>query len=113
MTRWFQFSVNRATFFAAAEPYTVPKTVMEALEQRLKKYQETEEAAKREENPSKVRRMGRIVQQYKNAIQLHKAGKPIPVEELPTPPGKKLLCAKHATVLYIIFDILILLNYPP
>jgi coiled-coil and C2 domain-containing protein 1 len=61
---------------------------MEALEQRLKKYQEAEESAKQEENASKVRRMGRIVQQYKSAIQLHRAGKPIPVDELPTPPGE-------------------------
>ncbi len=60
---------------------------MEALEQRLKKYQQSEEAAKAENNASKIRRMGRIIKQYQDAIKLHKAGKPIPVDELPTPPG--------------------------
>ena len=60
---------------------------MEALEERLKKYQEAEDAAKREANASKSRRMGRIVQQYKDAIRLHTAGRPIPIDELPTPPG--------------------------
>ncbi|KAJ9592539.1 hypothetical protein L9F63_015812, partial [Diploptera punctata] len=64
-----------------------PTTVMEALEQRLNKYRSTEQAARDEGNSSKARRMGRIVKQYENAIKLHKAGKPIPVDELPTPPG--------------------------
>lgn len=65
--------------------------MLEALEQRLKKFQESEEAAKKEDNDSKVRRMGRIVKQYKDAIKLHKAGKPIPIDELPTPPGILLI----------------------
>lgn len=69
------------------ESYIVPKTILEALEQRLKRYEESEEAAKKENNTSKVRRMGRIINQYKDAIKLHKAGKPIPIDELPTPPG--------------------------
>ncbi|KAK7571088.1 hypothetical protein V9T40_014692 [Parthenolecanium corni] len=73
--------------FSPPEPYVAPKTILEALEQRLKKFQESEEAAKKENNDSKGRRMGRIVKQYKDAIKLHKAGKPIPVDELPTPPG--------------------------
>uniref|UniRef100_A0A2M4AEX3 Coiled-coil and C2 domain-containing protein 1-like n=1 Tax=Anopheles triannulatus TaxID=58253 RepID=A0A2M4AEX3_9DIPT len=62
-------------------------TVLEALEQRLEKYKSVEQAAKDEGNSSKARRMGRIVKQYQDAIKLHKAGKPIPVDELPTPPG--------------------------
>lgn len=65
----------------------MPATVMEALEQRLAKYKSQEEAAKAEGNASKARRMGRIVKQYNDAIKLCKAGKPIPVDELPTPPG--------------------------
>jgi coiled-coil and C2 domain-containing protein 1 len=64
-----------------------PTTVMEALEQRLSKYRSVEQAARDEGNASKVRRIGRIVKQYENAIKLHSAGKPIPVDELPTPPG--------------------------
>lgn len=81
------FNTVNANNITAPEPYVAPKTILEALEQRLKKFQESEEAAKRENNDSKGRRMGRIVKQYKDAIKLHKAGKPIPVDELPTPPG--------------------------
>ncbi|XP_035898568.1 coiled-coil and C2 domain-containing protein 1-like isoform X1 [Anopheles stephensi] len=62
-------------------------TVLEALEQRLEKYKAVEQAAKDEGNGSKARRMGRIVKQYQDAIKMHKAGKPIPIDELPTPPG--------------------------
>ncbi|XP_050081433.1 coiled-coil and C2 domain-containing protein 1-like isoform X2 [Anopheles maculipalpis] len=62
-------------------------TVLEALEQRLEKYKSVEQAAKDEGNSSKARRIGRIVKQYQDAIKMHKAGKPIPIDELPTPPG--------------------------
>lgn len=34
-----------------------------------------------------VYRFGRIVKQYEDAIKRYKAGKPVPYEELPTPPG--------------------------
>ncbi|XP_021922806.1 coiled-coil and C2 domain-containing protein 1-like isoform X2 [Zootermopsis nevadensis] len=64
-----------------------PTTVMEALEQRLLKYRSVEQAARDDGNTSKARRMGRIVKQYENAIKLHNAGRPIPVDELPNPPG--------------------------
>ena len=64
-----------------------PVTIMEALEQRLDKYRSAEKAAQDEGNSSKARRLGRIVKQYENAIKLHKAGKPVPVADLPTPPG--------------------------
>lgn len=64
-----------------------PTTVMEALEQRLNKYRSAEQAARDDGDDRKVRRMGRIVKQYENAIKLHSAGKPIPLDELPTPPG--------------------------
>lgn len=62
-------------------------TALEALEQRLDKFKSQEQAAKDEGNSSKARRLGRIVKQYQDAIKLHKAGKPIPFDELPTPPG--------------------------
>lgn len=32
-------------------------------------------------------RFGRIVKQYEDAIKKHKSGKPVPFDELPTPPG--------------------------
>ena len=66
--------------------------MLEALQQRLQKFQEAEEAAKKDENAaSKVRRLGRVVKQYQDAIRLYKAGKPVPVDELPTPPGTAVL----------------------
>uniref|UniRef100_A0AAG5DMJ8 Coiled-coil and C2 domain-containing protein 1-like n=1 Tax=Anopheles atroparvus TaxID=41427 RepID=A0AAG5DMJ8_ANOAO len=72
---------------AAEENLILGSTVLEALEQRLEKYRSAEQAAKEEGNSSKARRMGRIVKQYQDAIKLHKAGKPVPFDELPTPPG--------------------------
>lgn len=62
-------------------------SVEEALEQRLEVYKKQEEAAKEQGNSSKARRMGRIVKQYEQAIKLNNAGKPVPFDELPTPPG--------------------------
>ena len=65
----------------------VPKTVEEALNQRLSRYREDEAKAKAEGNASRTRRLGRICKQYEDALKLHKRGKPLPVAELPTPPG--------------------------
>ncbi|XP_055885542.1 coiled-coil and C2 domain-containing protein 1-like isoform X1 [Biomphalaria glabrata] len=64
-----------------------PKSVMEALTQRLEKYKSSEAAAKTEGDSGKARRMGRIVKQYEDAIKLYRAGKPVDFDELPTPPG--------------------------
>ncbi|XP_020807012.1 coiled-coil and C2 domain-containing protein 1-like isoform X1 [Drosophila serrata] len=61
--------------------------MLEALQQRLEKYQSVEAAAKAENNTGKARRFGRIVKQYDDAIKLYKAGKPVPYDELPVPPG--------------------------
>ncbi|KAH8319046.1 hypothetical protein KR067_005763 [Drosophila pandora] len=74
---------------APASPAAVPpaSTILEALQQRLEKYQSVEAAAKEENNTSKARRFGRIVKQYEDAIKLCKAGKPVPYDELPVPPG--------------------------
>ena len=64
-----------------------PKTVLEALEQRLAKYKQGMENAKSKNEGSKARRMGRIVKQYEDAIKSTKQGKPVAYGELPTPPG--------------------------
>ncbi|KAK3612667.1 hypothetical protein CHS0354_042193 [Potamilus streckersoni] len=64
-----------------------PKTVLEALQQRLQKYTSVEAEAKAENNSTKARRMGRIVKQYQDAIKDYKVGKPVNFDELPTPPG--------------------------
>lgn len=62
-------------------------TVLEALEQRLAVYKAQESSAKEQGSSSKARRYGRLCKQFEDAIKLHKAGKPIDLEELPTPPG--------------------------
>lgn len=72
------------SLFGAPDP---PKTVLEALEQRLQKYKHTEVEAKEKGESSKARRYGRIVKQYQDAIKAYKAGKPVDYDELPTPPG--------------------------
>ena len=64
-----------------------PKTVLEALEQRLAKYKQGMDGAKAKNESSKARRMGRIVKQYEDAIKSTKQGKPVSYGELPTPPG--------------------------
>lgn len=66
---------------------STPKTIMEALVQRLELYQKQEAAAKVDGNSRKERQMGRIIKQYQDAIKRHKAGKPFAADELPTPPG--------------------------
>lgn len=76
----------------ATEPEPEPQlitasSVAEALQQRLEVYQQQEAKAKEQGNSSKARRMGRIIKQYEDAIKRNKVGKPIPVEDLPTPPG--------------------------
>ena len=74
---------------AAPQEFVVPepRTTLEALEQRLAKYQSSMQQAQDEGNSSKARRLGRIVKQYQDAIKFFKAGKPVPFDELPDPPG--------------------------
>lgn len=72
---------------APEEPPPAPTSILEALVQRLEKYKSVEKEAKDEGNTSKARRFGRITKQYEDAIKFHKAGKPVPFDELPTPPG--------------------------
>ena len=46
---------------ASSEPPPPPSSVLEALQQRLEKYESAANQAKEEGNGSKARRMGRIV----------------------------------------------------
>ncbi|XP_041980065.1 coiled-coil and C2 domain-containing protein 1-like isoform X2 [Aricia agestis] len=62
-------------------------TIDEALKQRLAHFKEQEAKAKEEGNSSKARRLGRVVKQFQDAIRMHAAGKPVPLDELPTPNG--------------------------
>lgn len=44
-------------------------------------------AAEAEGNTSKARRYGRICKQFEDAIKSYTHGKPVPLDELPVPPG--------------------------
>uniref|UniRef100_A0A3B3S6C3 Coiled-coil and C2 domain-containing protein 1B n=1 Tax=Paramormyrops kingsleyae TaxID=1676925 RepID=A0A3B3S6C3_9TELE len=64
-----------------------PKDTLEALEQRMAKYQEAYTQAKESGDSRKARMHERIAKQYQSAIRAHKAGKAVNFEELPVPPG--------------------------
>jgi len=64
-----------------------PKSVLEALEQRIEKYKKAKDDAKVKGEDGKARRMGRIVKQYEDAIKSTKQGKPFNYADLPSPPG--------------------------
>ena len=73
---------------ASANPdIPVPKTALEALEQRLAKYKEGQKSAEEKGESSRGRRMGRIIKQYEAAIRDVKTGKPHDFDDLPCPPG--------------------------
>ncbi|NWI32846.1 C2D1B protein, partial [Sula dactylatra] len=64
-----------------------PKTVLEALQQRLEKYKSAAAQAKVSGDDRKGRMHERIAKQYQDAIRAHKAGRKVNFSELPVPPG--------------------------
>ncbi|NWX81657.1 C2D1B protein, partial [Nothoprocta pentlandii] len=64
-----------------------PKTVLEALQQRLEKYKSAAAQAKASGDDRKGRMHERIAKQYQDAIKAHKAGRKVDFSELPVPPG--------------------------
>lgn len=64
-----------------------PKTVAEALQQRMEIYKSAAEGAKTKGDDRKARMHQRIVKQYQDAIKAHKAGRPVNLSDLPMPPG--------------------------
>ncbi|NXM32385.1 C2D1B protein, partial [Oxyruncus cristatus] len=64
-----------------------PKTVLEALQQRLDKYKAAAAQAKASGDERKGRMHDRIAKQYQDAIRAHKAGRKVNFSELPVPPG--------------------------
>lgn len=64
-----------------------PKTVLEALQQRLEKYKSAAAQAKANGDDRKGRMHERIAKQYQDAIRAHKAGRKVNFSELPVPPG--------------------------
>ncbi|KAM9000521.1 coiled-coil and C2 domain-containing protein 1B [Sarcophilus harrisii] len=71
----------------APGPPPQPQTVLEALGQRLGKYQEAAAQAKSSGDQRKARMHERIAKQYQEAIRAHKAGRKVNLAELPVPPG--------------------------
>ncbi|KAM8805755.1 coiled-coil and C2 domain-containing protein 1B [Eudromia elegans] len=67
--------------------YLQPKTVLEALQQRLEKYKSAAAQAKASGDDRKGRMHERIAKQYQDAIRAHKAGRKVDFSELPVPPG--------------------------
>ncbi|KAM6218789.1 coiled-coil and C2 domain-containing protein 1A isoform 2-T2 [Rhynchocyon petersi] len=66
---------------------TPPRTLLEALEQRMERYHVAAAQAKAKGDQRKARMHERIVKQYQDAIRAHKAGRTVEVTELPVPPG--------------------------
>lgn len=72
-----------ATPVAPAEP----KTVLDALQQRLNRYREAGIQARASGNERKARMHDRIAKQYQDAVRAHQAGQKVDFAELPVPPG--------------------------
>ncbi|XP_062395328.1 coiled-coil and C2 domain-containing protein 1A [Sardina pilchardus] len=64
-----------------------PRSLAEALQQRMQKYQEAAEGAKSKGDDRKARMHQRIVKQYQDAIRAQKAGRQVNLADLPVPPG--------------------------
>ncbi|NXT68429.1 C2D1B protein, partial [Chaetops frenatus] len=64
-----------------------PRTLLEALQQRLEKYRAAAAQAKASGDDRKGRMHDRIAKQYQDAIRAHKAGRKVNFSELPVPPG--------------------------
>ncbi|XP_006874340.1 PREDICTED: coiled-coil and C2 domain-containing protein 1A [Chrysochloris asiatica] len=64
-----------------------PRTLLEALEQRMERYRVAAAQAKAKGDQRKARMHERIIKQYQDAIRAHKAGRAVEVSELPVPPG--------------------------
>ncbi|XP_051554739.1 coiled-coil and C2 domain-containing protein 1B-like isoform X2 [Myxocyprinus asiaticus] len=74
-----------------------PKTILEALEQRMAKYKEAFTQAKASGDDRKARMHDRITKQYQAAIRAHKAGRAVNYDELPAPPGFPPIPGQKAT----------------
>nr|XP_046262028.1 coiled-coil and C2 domain-containing protein 1A isoform X2 [Scatophagus argus] len=65
----------------------VPRSLAEALQQRMDIYKSAAEGAKSKGDDRKARMHQRIVKQYQDAMRAHKAGRPVNLSDLPVPPG--------------------------
>ncbi|XP_029773640.1 coiled-coil and C2 domain-containing protein 1A isoform X2 [Suricata suricatta] len=76
-----------STMPSTPEVLPPPRTLLEALEQRMERYHVAAAQAKTKGDQRKARMHERIVKQYQDAIRAHKAGRAVDVTELPVPPG--------------------------
>ncbi|KPP71415.1 coiled-coil and C2 domain-containing protein 1B-like [Scleropages formosus] len=79
--------IEKAKEFMKTTAPSQPSSVLEALEQRMAKYEEACAQAKESGNARKARMHERIAKQYQSTIRSYKAGRPVNFEELPIPPG--------------------------
>ncbi|XP_066128119.1 coiled-coil and C2 domain-containing protein 1A isoform X2 [Saccopteryx bilineata] len=79
--------LNPTTVLSTPEVPPPPRTLLEALEQRMERYHMAAAQAKTKGDQRKARMHERIVKQYQDAIRAHKAGRAVDVAELPVPPG--------------------------
>ncbi|XP_061080157.1 coiled-coil and C2 domain-containing protein 1A-like isoform X2 [Conger conger] len=84
-----QMQTQTTASLCAAPPVanSAPRSVSEALQQRMQRYRGAAEEAKSKGDERKTRMHMRIVKQYQDAIRSHKAGRPVNLSELPVPPG--------------------------
>ncbi|KAI5935540.1 Coiled-coil and C2 domain-containing protein 1A [Manis javanica] len=75
------------TLPSTSEAPPPPRTLLEALEQRMERYHVAAAQAKTKGDQRKARMHERIVKQYQDTIRAHKAGRAVDVTELPVPPG--------------------------
>uniref|UniRef100_A0A8C1NGX4 Coiled-coil and C2 domain containing 1A n=1 Tax=Cyprinus carpio TaxID=7962 RepID=A0A8C1NGX4_CYPCA len=73
--------------YVCVSALSAPRSVAEALQQRMDKYREAAESAKSKGDDRKARMHQRIIKQYQDTIKAHKAGRPVNLAELPVPPG--------------------------
>ncbi|XP_064171198.1 coiled-coil and C2 domain-containing protein 1A-like isoform X1 [Anguilla rostrata] len=71
----------------ASSAVAAPRSVAEALQQRMQRYKGAAEDAKGKGDDRKARMHMRIVKQYQDAIRSHQAGRPVDLSGLPVPPG--------------------------
>uniref|UniRef100_A0A8C1XYC3 Coiled-coil and C2 domain-containing protein 1B n=1 Tax=Cyprinus carpio TaxID=7962 RepID=A0A8C1XYC3_CYPCA len=83
----YQVSKVNEFSYTCVSALSAPRSVAEALQQRVDKYKEAAESAKSKGDDRKARMHQRIIKQYQDAIKAHKAGRPVNLAELPVPPG--------------------------
>uniref|UniRef100_A0A8C2HH10 Coiled-coil and C2 domain-containing protein 1B n=1 Tax=Cyprinus carpio TaxID=7962 RepID=A0A8C2HH10_CYPCA len=83
----FFYVQHQLYVYVCVSALSAPRSVAEALQQRMDKYRAAAESAKSKGDERKARMHQRIIKQYQDTIKAHKAGRPVNLAELPVPPG--------------------------